>query len=228
MALTLLDYKNAVVAKGFDSVTQATALNDAVNSARRDFLNERRWGFLQSLSNTTLTSTIGQATVVTSPVADLLYIDAVRLQQGTQGITLTPLELQEFRRLENLDRVNGVPVYWTAPPGAVPSAIRLGPRPDAAYTLVLDYVKSAVDLATDGTSDSVIPEACKTAIVWKACEHLSFRTRQENAQAMAQRSYAFELAKLSQAEGMGQRQQSEQVGNSGYWDAYDSNGFGWY
>lgn len=224
MALTLLDYKNDAIAKGFDNVTSATALTVAINAARRDFLNERRWGFLQTLGNTTLTATIGQATVATSGLTDLLYIDAVRVQQGTVGYDVIPLDLQEFRRIENLDRVNGLPRWWTAPPGAGPAALRLGPRPDAAYTVVLDYVKKATDLAVDADPDNVIPDACRTAIAWKTSEHLSFRLNQFDKQTVAQRSYGIELAKLSQAEALGQRQRSEQVSESGYWDGYESVG----
>lgn len=227
MAVTLLDYKNGVAAKGFDSVTQATALLDAVNSARRDFVNERRWGFLQALGNTTLTTTLGVPTVATSTITDLLYIDAVRMQQGTTGYDLQPTDLQKFRRLENLDRVNGLPRWWTAPPGASPAAIRLGPRPDGVYTLVLDYVKTVADMATDADPETIIPLACKTAVVWKACEHLAFRTRQPDALSLAERKYGLELAKLTQAEGLGQRQESTQVVDSGYWDGYEDVVGGW-
>lgn len=215
---TTLDYKTAIIAKGFDAVTQASAILGAINAARTDLANERRWGCLQVLGNTSLTTTIGSPIVATTGIADLLYIDAVRLQQGTtQGWDLDPIDLQEFRRLENLDRANGMPNYWAAAAGASPAAIRVGPRPDQVYTLVVDYVKQLTDLAADADPD-VFPVAFKSAIVWKACEHLSFRTRQPDALQLAQRAYGFELAKLSQAEGLGQRQSSEQVASSGYWD----------
>lgn len=226
MAITLLDYKTAVYNKGFDSVTQGTVVADAVNAARAELLNERRWGFLETLGNATLTTTVGQSTVATATITDLLYIDAVRMQLNNQGYTLTPLALQEFRRLENLDRTNGAPTWWTAAAGAGPATIRLGPRPDQVYTLLVDYVKSTIDLANDATAEPTLPANFKTAVVWKACEHLAFRLRQPDTQQLANRNYGLELAKLVRQEGMGQRQESQQVAESGYWD-YGDNVGGW-
>ena len=161
--------------------------------------------------------------MATSPITDLLYLDAVRLQDAAgNGYDLTPADsLQNFRRLANLDHVKGMPVYWAAVPGATPPNIYLGPRADRVYTLVVDYVKTAADFAAAGDTETVIPQTFKSAVVWKAIEHMCFRRGDPQGLGMASQMYTNEVLKLASQESMGDRQRADEVVSSGFWDAYD-------
>lgn len=224
MSFTAQKYVDAVVAHGYDVTTQATPILAAVNLSRQDLLNERRWGFLQTLGNAALTTTANQEATSTAGIADLLYLDAVRMQDtASTGYELEPVsDLQEFRRLANLDRTASVPIYWMARPGATPPNIYLGPRPNAVFTLLVDYVQTAADLATVGATEAVIPQNFIPAVAWKAVAHMAFRGRDQAGMSLANQSYAIEVAKLASQEEMGQRQRADSVVSSGYWDAYDA------
>ncbi len=208
---TLLQYKTAVAAAGYDA-SDAVTLLDAINEARRSIVSERRWKWLETVGSTTLVLAYDTPSEALNGIVDLLYVDAVRIQFGTEYPELEWKPVQELRDLEHDDRTPGVPQYWTEAAGQ----IRVWPSPDKAYTLVLDYVKAGNDLVADADPDEDIPVLFKALVKWKAVAAIAFRQREAWAVDYAERQYQAELRRLVGQEAITQRQTSHQV-KSGYW-----------
>jgi hypothetical protein len=209
---TLLDYKTAVMAAGFDRVTDDDALVDAINEARETLKEERRWSWSGVVGNTTLTLAYDTPSEALNGITDLAYVDAVRIEIGNTQPTLEYRNLQALRDKEHDDRSPGVPLYWTEAAGQ----LRFWPSPDQAYTVTVDYIRTLTDLAVDADIDADIPPAFKASVKWKAVELLSFRTRDYQGMQMAQGMYAAELRRKVGGEAISQRQTSRQVGQSAH------------
>lgn len=206
---TLLQYKTAVRAAGYDG-SDDTALLDAINEARRSIVDERRWKWMEAVGNTALVLAYDTPSVALN-VVDLLYVDAVRIQFGTERPLLTWLPLQELREKEHDDRTPGVPRYWTQAAGQ----LRVYPSPDKAYTISLDYMKTITDLAVDADVDGYLPVSFKGLVKWKAAALMAFRQRDGLGMQSAEAAYQAELTRKAGQDSIDQRQHSQQV--KSYW-----------
>jgi hypothetical protein len=207
---TLLDYKTAVMSAGYDRVTDDDALLDAINEARQSVKEERRWSWSGVFGNTTLTLTYDTPSVALNGIADLAYVDAVRIEFGTTYLTIDYASPQKLRDLEHNDRAPGEPQYWTEAAGQ----LRFWPSPDKAYSVSVDYVRTMTDLAVDTDIDSDIPPAFKALVKWKAVEALCFRTRDFQGSQIAEGKYLAELRRKINGEAVTQRQTAQQVRSS--------------
>ncbi len=207
MATTILDYKNAIRARGYDG-TSDTTLVEAIGEARDNVASERRWSWLEVSGSTSLVLAYDTPSESLAAVADLLYVDAVRLEYGTDRPWLDYLKPQELRDREHSDRAVGVPQYWTQAAGQ----IRVWPSPNQAYTLSIDYVRALTPPDNDDTDvDLAVPAHFKGLIAWKACVLLAFRQREAWAMQYASDEYERELRRKISGESLGQRQTTDQV-----------------
>lgn len=204
MATTLLDYKNAVLAKGFEAVTTAPAITAAINAARRRIVNARRWTFLEA-EDTSLVTAYGVATVA---VSSAWRIDAVRASQSGSTRELEYRTPQEIRRLALQDSLPGTPYYWSKRAGN----IIFYPVPDGVFALTVDYVKETVPaLVADGDVETVLEDTMVDCVAWAAVRTLSFLMRDYNAVSFADSEYQTLIAAAIRDDNTPQRQSARQV-----------------
>lgn len=207
MATSVLDYKTAIRARGYDG-TSDDVLVAAIASARNDVASERRWSWLEVSGSMALVLEYDTPSESLSGATDLLYVDAVRIEYDTTRPWLEHLPVQELRDKEHNDRTPGVPQYWTQAAGQ----IRVWPSPDKAYTLSIDYIRRLTDPDNDDADqDLAVPPDFKSLVAWKACVFLAFRQREAWAMQYASDEYDRELRRKIAGESLGQRQTTDQV-----------------
>lgn len=208
MALTtLLQYKTAVTSAGFDSVSDSTALLDAINEARQSIADERRWPWLEATGNTTLVLAYDTPSEALNGITDLLYVDAVRLELNGTYLEISYLTPQDLRDKEHIDRSPSIPLFWTQSAGQ----LRVYPSPDQAYVVSVDYIKTITPLAADADPDDFVPPDFKALVKWKAVEALAPRVRQFQLAQHATMMYDRELRRKEGRDAVKQRQTSQQV-----------------
>jgi hypothetical protein len=209
----LADIRSCIQAKGYGTDTVA-AQNSMINSVYRRIIGMYRWPFLELTDNSTIVCVAGQTKCNIGVIQDLLHIDAVRVEYGTEYYDLEYAPFQGFRDLEHLDRAVGVPRYWTAGD----NELRLWPAPDRAYTVKIDYIIDPADLVGD-TDVPVIPPAYRDVLCWGAIAELTFRERDVEGYNIAKQEYLSIIDNMKAEYGVKQRQSSEQVRRSGLYDS---------
>lgn len=206
---TLLQYKTAVTARGYDAVTAAPAILDAINGARHDVLDHRNWSFLEASAS--LATVAGTATVALTSITDLLRVDAVRLSLSGAAYPVSYLPPQQFKDRRQEDLLSrAAPSYWTI----YDDVLNLWPVPDQAYTVTVDYTAKPADLAGDADT-CPIPSNAKDTVAWGAAKYLAFRQRDPAAMQLAEAQFERGLARLARNDERQQRQTPSRVRQSG-------------
>lgn len=185
----------------------ATAQNEMLNAAYETVAGLRRWPWLEH-DDATFATTAGVFFVSLGGVFSepLMWVDAVRLQQGTTYLDLEYLPPQEFRSLQHVDRDQGVPQYWTE----IKNELRFFPCPDRAYTLWIDYIKRPA-LMDDDTDTPLFDSEFHEVLVWHAAAQMGYRERDLASADFAQNQFDRQLASMMGAYGVRQRQTAREV-----------------
>lgn len=208
---TLVTLRTAVKNAGYDQITPAI-IDEAIRAAIKRILNAGRWPWRETQS-TTLTTTVANPSVALA-TADIVHVHSVRLQVGTAYTDLEYRTLEELRRLRHLNRDTATPSYWSQGNGT----LEFFPIPDKAYTVVLDYANFPTTLPTADGDVSPIPSAWDDTTVWGAVSKLAFRQRDVNAKNQADGEFLSQLRDMKGAYNIRQRQSSDQVARSSFWD----------
>lgn len=112
------------------------------------------------------TDTIASATISRFarwiPGTELIYLTSAGV--GTQG-PLSWVDWDDFKQVYKMgSQNNGYPAWVTIDPR---NKLRLGPKPDAVYTVTGDYMKSPQVLAADSTTPEM-PDSFHMLIVYEA------------------------------------------------------------
>lgn len=209
--MTLAEILTSIRAKGFETDTDAQQ-RVAVNSVYRRINGMRRWPYLERRS-TALLTTANQPNVSLINFPALMWIDAVRLKQGTEDFTLTYRAPQELREDQAYWPDAGVPDHWTQAAGE----LVLWPTPSAAYTVVLDYTTTPADLTLDADVP-VFDSTYHDLLVWGAVVELGFRQRDANLMSMAKTEFNERLTEMVRSYGIRQRQGTLAVQPNEWWD----------
>lgn len=209
---TLTQLQSSIQARGHGADT-VSAQTDAINATLRRLYGMRRWQFLDARAPTNLLATVNNPVVSLTGVADLLHVDAVRVEKGLDTWDLDYLPAEELRRREWADRQADRPLYWTRQG----DELWLYPRPNQAYIVGVDYIKTPVDLVA-GADRAALPATYTDVVVWGALIDLAFRQRDWNAAAIAERQFEKRLAEMIVQFGLKQRQTSSQVAA---WDGWE-------
>jgi hypothetical protein len=212
--MNLSELRTAVKDRGYDGAPDAM-IDRLLNSAYRRIAGQRRWSWLERL-DTAQSAIASNPSVSLVGIPALMWVDAVRLEPDTNWRQLEYLPPQELRKLEQRDGTAGRPCYWTEAFGE----LRLWSRPDAAYTLSIDYITTPTDLVSDADTP-LFDSTFHDILVWSACMELAYRQRDSYA-AVARENYDARMMEMTRAYSMKQRQTSRQV-QSGYWG---SRGYG--
>jgi hypothetical protein len=212
---TLAEYRSSVQGKGYDSLS-TPVIDRAINEGRYRILRDHRWSWVESTASP-FVADAGEAIVDLTSIPDLLYLDAVRLEGGTEVYDLDYVAPQNFRSDETDYSSTGIPRRWTVAGGA----IRLDPVPASAYALTVDFSTMPPDLLDESDTD-VVPRVYADLVAWAACLALGFRQREAWAMDYADRQYRAALRSAVHQDRLAQRQTSEQV--RPYWS--DRAGYG--
>lgn len=207
--MTLAQMRTAIQELGYGSDT-ATAQTAAINATLRRIEGYRRWPW-QEVDVATGSLALG-ADVVTHAITDLLYVDSVRIESGTEYRELEYIEPQELRSRQHLDRDNGTPEYWSKYEGE----IRVYPQADKAYTVTIDYIKDPADLSADGDTPT-LPATYHDVLVFGAASLLAMRERDWSAFQLYDAHYKERRSEMLGAVGVRQRQNATHVKKSNYW-----------
>lgn len=200
-----------VQALGYATDTETPQLS-MLNQIHRRVIDTRRWRFLlvtEQLAETT----VGDGTYALSTKET---VDAVRLEIGTERLTLEYQPISLVRDFEHMYRDNGVPEYWTI----VGTELHIWPLPDRKYKIILDYVTKPSVLSTKETNIQV-PDSHADILVWGVIMALTFRERDWEGHNFARQMYAEYLAEMLAQWGQQQRQTSGKVVDSGFYDEYN-------
>jgi hypothetical protein len=212
--MTLAELLLSLQSKGYSTDTVA-AQTFALNAVYRRINGMRRWPYLER-RDTALTTTAGQSSVNFASIPALMWVDAVRIELGTEYPTLEYKERQELRELNHQDRDRGTPQYWTEAAGE----LHLWPVPDASYEITLDYITTPPDLVDDDDVP-VFDTTYHDVLVWGAVLDLGFRSRDWGAYQYAKHEYQDRLREMIAEYGIRQRQSSSRIVDSGF---YNYNG----
>jgi hypothetical protein len=212
---TLAEYRSSVQGKGYDSLS-VPVIDRAVNEGRYRVLRDHRWSWLESIASP-LVAEAGSEVIDLTSIPDLLYLDAVRLEGGTEVYNLDYVAPQDFRSDATRYRSSGIPRRWTV----AGAGIRLDPTPASEYAITVDFSVMPPDLV-DATDTDVVPRVYADLIAWAACLALGFRQREAWAMDYADRQYRAALRSAIHQDRLAQRQTSEQV--RPYWS--DRAGYG--
>lgn len=216
MAATLANIRTAIQQRGYGTDT-ATAQTELVNSVYRRIVGMHRWRFLEITNNQTITCTVGDDSYSLATLTDLMHLDAVRIEFGTDYPPIDYVNPQEFRDLQHADRDNGVPRYWTR----ISNTVYLWPVPDKAYKLDIDYIKYPANLSADADT-TVIPEPyAQDVLAWGAIAELCFRERDPAGYDLAKNEFGNRLADMLNEYGQPQRQTASTVVRSGFHEQFD-------
>ncbi len=206
---TLAELRTAVQARGFAAGTPG--VDDAINTAVREFLAARRWTW--RTKNASLSAATGAATVALSGISDLLHVDSVRIDNGTDSYELDWMPAQDLEEQQNLDRANDVPSYWTVRG----NQLLLYPRPSKTFTLTVDYTPDVTDLVNPADV-CVVPRIYMDAVVWGAVATLAYRQRDFALADRAEKKRDDAVLRAVRGYGMEQRQGGRTVIQTGIWD----------
>jgi hypothetical protein len=195
---------------GFATDT-ATAQNEALNGAVRRLEGLRRWPW-QEATSVSATLASGASTLGGLP-SDLLHVDAVRLEEGTEYIELEYRAPNEVQRMLHLDRDTGTPQYWSKR-GAT---IYVYPRAQTAYDVVtLEYVKDPTDMSADGDSPAA-PATYHDVYVYGAGADLAIRERDWAMNQTCERLFTSRVKEMQEEMGQRQRQNATHIPRSAHW-----------
>lgn len=206
--MNLAELREGVQDLGFDGEPPAR-LTRRINASYREIAGMKRWPWLERRNDATLLTTAGVASVSLAPITDLMWVDAVRMAQGTSKYDLTFLEPQDFQERAFPYTANGVPEYWTEQF----TQILLDQPPSGVYTLSLDYLTTPPDLVDDGDAP-LFDTTFHDVLVYGAALDLTLRQRDGFAETMHSR-YDARMTQMIRAYNLGQRQDSDQV--KPYW-----------
>jgi hypothetical protein len=194
--------KELVQAAGYGTELQSSnAEDDAINAAWLELASEREWSWLQTRI-TSSDMTIGSE-VVPQP-ADLVVPSRVRLSIPTASYTLQKVsaEVLQARLDADLPATQGVPIEWAW----VRNTILVWPRPDRAYDVTLDYIKSPDPAAFDSGSEALgfLDDRFATVLAWGAIRWLAFRQRDQVFYGIATQEWDRAKANMSAADRRGE------------------------
>jgi len=212
--MNLGQLRTALQARGYatDTATQQTEL---INAVYREVSGYRRWDWLQAAGGST--TVVGQDTVSTGGITNLVSIDTVRVLFGTSYYDLEYLTPTEFDTRAYVDRDVGTPQYWTYQKGD----LYLWPRPDKVYQVDINYIKDPPDLTADADTP-LFPATYHDLLVWGALRDIAHRERDWAASDHANARFETLLARMTAAHGMKQRQAPRQVRRSDFWSTVGS------
>jgi hypothetical protein len=196
--------------RGYASDTAAAQII-LLNSSYRRVCAYRRWPWLES-QTASIATVNGTSAYNLSTIADFLFLDAVRSEQGTNYYELEYKDPQTFRTLQHNYRDRSTPEYWTREG----EQIKIWPTPDGIYTLTIDYIKRPTDLAND-TDVPLIPVNYRDILIWGAIMELTFRERDTYTYQLAEQQYQGRLNEMMAEYGLSQRQTASEVGRSDYY-----------
>lgn len=213
LASTLAIYRAAIRARGYDGQSDE-ALNQVIQSARKDLLSKRRWSYALAQSRL-LETQAGVDTFNVSIIPGLGAIDGIRYRSGTAEYDLDATDYQTLRDMQASDATTarGLPSHWAR---RGPEVV-LYPTPEGAYELVVDYVKTDGPLA-EGAED-FIPGMDHELVVWSAIISLAFRQREAWAMQYADQRFSALLRSALQRDAVQARSESDQV--KPYWRSGD-------
>lgn len=201
--------QTSLQAKGYGTGTAAVQI-ELLNSAYRTICGLHRWDWLTK-QNSSITTVIGTRTYDLAAITDLLSVDAVHLEAGTNYIEPTYKPPLELRDLAHSDRANGVPLHWTI----LAQDLQLWPSPDKVYTVTIDYIMDPPDLVAAGAGP-VFDPTHHDVLVWGAAKELAYRERDWSAVAYAKQFYDTQLAQMERSYGIKQRQNPSHVRQSDF------------
>ena len=213
-ASTLAQLRTKVQERGYGTDT-ATAQTACLNSVYRRVAGMRRWPWLEIYQATGPAVVAGTETYnLAGTLTDLLHVEGIRLEFGTDYYNLKYVPPQEFRDAAHVYRDQGAPIYWTKVGAA---QVKFYPKPDKAYTMTVDYVKFPTALAADADVH-IMPENYEDVLVWGALAEMCYRERDYAGRQIAMEEYRARLMDMMNEYGLRQRQNATEVVRSGHWD----------
>lgn len=213
MALTVLDIKAGVRARGYetDTATEQLAL---INQVQRRWFGAHRWD--AALVTATVAAVAGTASYALP--TGVVHISSVRLAPAGGGNVVVPLRWEYPEQLRaDLESVGpntrGTPEFWAK---TGPAAISLYPVPAQGGTLTVVYYQTCPILTADADVP-LMPEAYIDIIICGVAEILAKRERQWEA-AASFRDERKEIERDARAQlGISQMQTSNEVEQSGFY-----------
>lgn len=182
----------------------------AVKNIYRRVAALRRWPWLEVAADTFTINANDNTYVYTDINADVMHVDALGIQEGSDHWSLEYIPYQQFRATERQSSTwTGTPIEWTR----AGQGIRLGPSPDRAFTGVADYIKSP-PVPADGAV-TLVPEDYEDILVWGAVTRLAARARDWDTYNAAKNEFNGILREMMDAYGVRQRQNATHVQESG-------------
>lgn len=215
MALTVLDIKAGVRARGYetDTATEQLAL---LNQVQRRWFGAHRWD--AALVTATVPAVAGTSAYALP--TGVVHISSVRLAPAGGEPVVVPLRWEHTEQLRaDLEAVGpntrSTPEYWSK---TGPATISLYPVPAQTGTLTVVYYQTCPILT--GDSDvPLMPEAYVDILICGVAEILAKRERQWEA-ATAFRTERMEIEREARAQlGISQMQTSGEVAQSGFYGA---------
>jgi len=217
---TLASIRQAVYNRGYASDV-ASALTGIINDVYDEVASDHAWDWLEAQS-TGITTTIGDPSYALSAITDLVTLQQVRIQQGTDFFDLEYQDPVALATDLHIDRANGIPRRWTRRS----SELLLYPRPERAYTLVIDYIRDPAELVAD-TDSPIFPATFCPILVYGALAELSARTRDWAQHDRHRARFDKLLSRMRTRAGVQQQQSSLQVRQSGFFNTDAPAPYGW-
>jgi hypothetical protein len=191
--------KTLIQAAGYGADTQSvTAQEQAISAVLLELAAERQWSWLHKTSTGVLV--VGDEEVPLP--ADFAYPLKVSLADSVTGgyDPLQELDADHVTHYLHIDDGTDLPDRWAFHQRTVV----LYPRPDRAYTYVLEYIKepTATDFDTDGESPD-FPNQFHPLMAWGAMRWLATRQRDWSAKAAYDAEYERAKLNFSQADRRG-------------------------
>ncbi len=220
MAFKASDVLARVQSLGYATDTEPAQLN-ALDQVQRRVLNTRRWRFLyEKDSSKELTTNNNE--IELQALSDTKRVDAVRLEFGEEFLELEHQDYETLRSAEHKYRETGLPEWWAV----IGQKLHVWPIPDKNYKVVIDYVKNPT-IITAAANTLLIPDSHIDILVWGIVVNVTFRERDWEGHNFARQMYAEHLAEMMTQYGMTDRQTSDRVVESGFYDAYDVEPASW-
>ena len=176
----------------------------------------RHWSWLMKLATGTLALNANSFTVP----ADVngTSIEGIWFQDAT-GVQIQPVQFLDPVKLFKLrfdTPQTGAPMYWTF----IGSTIHVYPTADAAYTYNVLYSSTITVLVAD-IDVPVIPEEYDEILVWGALARAAFRQNNWLTRDYADQQRVALVNRMMAAEEMNQRQNPDEVEQTGIWQSPD-------
>jgi hypothetical protein len=199
---TYSNVRSLIQAAGYGTELQSTTAQDAaITAAWLELASEREWSWLVTRS------TSGDMTIASEVVplpTDLAVPKAVRLSTASASYDLQQVSAEAVQnRLDaDLPATTGVPVEW----GWVRNTVLVWPRPDSAYDVTIDYVKTPDPASFDASGEALgfRDDRFAYVLVWGAIRWLAFRQRDQVFYAIAKQEYEAAKANMSAADRRGE------------------------